>query len=190
MAPALRGKILRLLVMAVIWVNLGSDLRAWAGVGSAKEHQIKTAIVYNSAKFVEWPPHVFPHPSAPIILGVLQGDNLTEALESLSGKFVQGHRLVIKKIGRIDDLKRCQVFFASAEHQKRLAPILSGLANLPVLTITDGADNFARLGGIINLTKEEGKIRFQINLTSARRAGLKISSQLLKLASIVGREDK
>jgi hypothetical protein len=46
-------------------------------------------------------------------------------------------------------------------------------------------DNFAKLGGIINLIVAEGKIRFEISLQNARRPGLKISSQLLKLAKTV-----
>ena len=62
---------------------------------------------------------------------------------------------------------------------------MSSLRNSPVLTVTDEVDNFTKLGGIINLLVAEDKIRFEISLNNARRSGLKISSQLLKLAITV-----
>ena len=44
---------------------------------------------------------------------------------------------------------------------------------------------FARSGGIINFTIKEDKVRFEINPAAAQRANLTISSQLLRLATIV-----
>lgn len=60
------------------------------------------------------------------------------------------------------------------------------LRDTPVLTVTDTLDNFANLGGIINLIPVEDKIRFEISVKNARQSRLKISSQLLKLANSVG----
>ena len=54
----------------------------------------------------------------------------------------------------------------------------------PVLTVGDG-DGFARGGGMIGLFVEDGRMRFAINPNAAQRAGLRLSSQLLKLARIV-----
>ena len=53
-----------------------------------------------------------------------------------------------------------------------------------VLTVGE-ISRFAELGGIINLTIEKNNIRFAINVDSAERAGLKVSSELLKLATVV-----
>ena len=63
----------------------------------------------------------------------------------------------------------------------RLDDILTAVRNWNVLTISD-LDNFAYAGGIVQLITLEDKIRFEINLKSAQRAKLKISSKLLKLA--------
>jgi len=40
----------------------------------------------------------------------------------------------------------------------------------------------------INFYQEQNKVRFEINPAAARRAGLKISSQLLRLARIVAEQ--
>jgi hypothetical protein len=50
-------------------------------------------------------------------------------------------------------------------------------------------EGFAVLGGIINLTVEDNKVHFEINRLAADRAGLKISSKLLRIAKIVKEQD-
>ena len=147
--------------------------------------QVKAAFLFNFAKFVEWPPGTFANDQAAIILGFSDRDPLAGALEALQGKVVQGRRLEVRRCRRPEDLRRCQIFFASASERAGLPQILSSLRNFPVLTVTDEVDNFAKLGGIINLILAEDKIRFEISLNNARQSGLKISSQLLKLAITV-----
>jgi hypothetical protein len=52
------------------------------------------------------------------------------------------------------------------------------------LTISD-TPGFVQAGGIIELKLRAGRIRFDINQGAARQVGLKLSSQLLKLADEV-----
>ena len=63
------------------------------------------------------------------------------------------------------------------------AGVPEGMAST-VLTVSD-TNGFAHQGVIINLIKVDNKIRFEINPAAAERAGLKISSHLLRLARIV-----
>jgi len=56
-----------------------------------------------------------------------------------------------------------------------------------VLTVGETVD-FLEVGGIINFIVEEKKIRFEINVAAARKAGLKVRSKLLRLAKRVVRE--
>ena len=62
--------------------------------------------------------------------------------------------------------------------------LLDTVANLPILTVGD-QPNFCQRGGIINLLVLDGRVRFEIDLSRARRSGLKMDSQLLRLASKV-----
>ena len=66
---------------------------------------------------------------------------------------------------------------APADHD-----LLARVRDLPVLTIGDEID-FCLIGGIINLQVIDGRVRFEISLTQARRANLKIDTQLLRLAT-------
>ena len=54
----------------------------------------------------------------------------------------------------------------------------------PVLTVGE-TEHFAANGGIIGFCLEVKKVRFEINLAAADRAGLKISAKLLTLAKTV-----
>ncbi len=52
------------------------------------------------------------------------------------------------------------------------------------LTVGD-SDDFIRTGGMVGLITVENKIRFEVNLATCRRAGLRISASLLRLAKTV-----
>jgi hypothetical protein len=54
----------------------------------------------------------------------------------------------------------------------------------PVLTVGEGSE-FLRSGGMIELFSENNRLRFNVNVAAARRAGLTISSNLLQLAASV-----
>jgi hypothetical protein len=177
-------RIFRLSILVVI-LCLFSLMAQPITVQAQQAGQVKAAFLFNFVKFVEWPPGTFTSDQAAIILGFSERDPLAESLGALQGKVVQGRRLELRRYRGPEDLRSCQIFFASASEKSRLPQILSSLQNSPVLTVTDEVDNFAKLGAIINLIVVEDKIRFEISLINARRSGLKISSQLLKLAITV-----
>ena len=56
--------------------------------------------------------------------------------------------------------------------------------SLPILTVGE-MDHFAENGGAIGFCTEDNKIRFEVNLDAAGKAGLKISAKLLALAKTV-----
>jgi len=85
----------------------------------------------------------------------------------------------------VDDLLRCHLVFISDSEARRVETILAPLASRPVLTVSD-MTNFARQGGVIGFYPEGKKVRFEINVNTAQRSGLKISSDLLRLGKIVG----
>ena len=54
-----------------------------------------------------------------------------------------------------------------------------------MLTVGDGA-GYGAAGVVLNFYTSDTRIRFEANTTAAARAGLQISSHLLRLARIVG----
>jgi hypothetical protein len=150
----------------------------------AREYQIKAAFLYNFAKFVDWPSEVLPETSDTITLCVFADDPVSEALESIRGKTVKGRRLAIRRIDAGKDLDACHVLFIGSSEEKRFPQVLQRLLGSSVLTVGE-IEHFAESGGMINFFVERNKVRFEINIGSAEKARLKLSSQLLSLAKVV-----
>jgi len=146
------------------------------------EYQVKSAFIFNFAKFVEWPPKAFAEPSAPLCIGVLGENPFGRELEQfLRGKTLNSRPLTTVQFRTVREAKACHVLFVSASESKRLPEILRELGGTSVLTISETA-NFIESGGMINFFREGNKFRFQINDQAARDAGLKIASKLLELS--------
>ena len=156
---------------------------------SVREYQIKAAFLYNFAKFTEWPPDKFRDETAPMILCVIGVDPFGPVLENtVISKKIKGRSIIVNRTTTVDNLRTCHVLFVSSSERENLSEIVESLSGAAVLTTGD-MDRFAKRGGIIKLTKKGNKIRFEINPKAAERAGVKLSSYLLSLATIVT-EDK
>ena len=180
-----RALIAAALVMAVFLSAAGvSNLNAQGS--NPKEYQVKALFIFNFIQFVEWPAAAFPDAASPIRIGVLGDDPFAGGLEAaVRGETVRQRPLVIARAARVEELQNCHVLFVSRSERPRIPGILSALEGKPILTVGDQPD-FARRGGMINFYLEGHKVRFEINRAAAQRGGLKLSSQLLGLARLVG----
>jgi hypothetical protein len=94
--------------------------------------------------------------------------------------------VLVRRVAKPQDALSCRVLFISSSEQSRLKEILAALDETSVLTVSD-MPQFTRRGGMIQFVVEANRVRFEVNLTSAERAGLILSSQLLKVAIDVKR---
>lgn len=159
-------------------------LCAHAQPASAPEYEVKAAFIYNFAKFVEWPEGAFSTGDSDMVLCVANEIPFGKALESIRGKTVKGRRIVVRQYKDVEDIAACHILFIGSSERKRLGQILEAVKGRSILTVGD-EQGFAQQGGIINFIIAENKVSFEINLDAARRAGLEISSKLLRLAEIV-----
>jgi len=148
------------------------------------EYQAMAACLYNLARYVEWPAGAFGGADAPFVLGVLGQDPFGRLLDDLvKNRSVSGRPVVIRRFGRVEDVRGCHLLFVSRSENARLAQILGGLGKTSVLTVSE-TQQFLQRGGMIRFVLESGKIRLAINPDAAARAGLKIRSSLLGLPGI------
>jgi hypothetical protein len=175
------------LVASVLAVcALGSIWSARPAVAEPTEFEVKAALVYNFAKFVDWPAAAFASPSAPLVVGIVGDDDVAEALEAtLRNKILDGHPVQVRRVKGSDEARVCQLLYVATSERKHAGDLLQGLRGANVLTVSDIAD-FARHGGQINFVLENQRVRFVINPANADSAGLHISAKLLALARTVG----
>jgi hypothetical protein len=182
------------LVLALALAAAAPPVRA-ADAPATPEYQVKAALLLQTARFVEWPETAFPDAKAPITVGVVGEDPFGKILErTFKGATVKERPLEVRRFADRDALEPCHILFVSRSESDHLPAILKRLAAPGFrakgpLTVGD-LDRFARRGGVIRLALREKRIRIHINVDAANRATLKISSHLLKLATIVTDERK
>jgi len=149
------------------------------------EYKVKAAYLFHFAKFVEWPPNAFAGAKGPIVFGVVGKDPFGEILdETLKGKMAAEHPILIKRYKGAEDLEPCHILFVSASLDQDLKKIFEKLKDFPALTVGE-SESFAAKGGIIGFVLKEKKVRFEINVDGAKRSGLKVSSKLLQVGTVV-----
>ncbi|MBL8259819.1 MAG: YfiR family protein [Candidatus Competibacteraceae bacterium] len=181
--PALaRGRRLAGVGIKLLLGALLASSPSWAG--EFDEYAVKAAYLYNFAKFVEWPSEAFDQADAPLLICIAGSNPFGGALDTLAGKLVESHPVTVRHLPAATGLEPCHIVFIGRAEQGRIKALLAKLAQQPALTVSDASD-FIRAGGMIGLIEAEQRIRFNISLTAARQANLKLSSQLLKLATAV-----
>ncbi len=175
-----RWRVVSLGLLVLAGLGPGVWGAAFAAASTSVEYRIKAAMLYNFTRFIQWPAGG-QNAAGQMAVCVLGQDPFGEALDAVAGKQTQGKVLVVRRVGGPDDLAGCQVVFVSASESARAGSILRRLADLPLLTVSD-MQGFTQMGGMIGFTLLQNKVRFGINLEAARRAGLSISSKLLRLA--------
>jgi hypothetical protein len=169
----------------IFWAVVSSAHHAHAQAEGVGEYQVKAAFLYNFAKFVEWPDAPSTNGRDPILLCVAGHDPFGKILEqSILGKTANGHPFLIKLFKKDEDASGCHILFTDSSDETYIRSLFDRLRGSSVLTVGE-TEGFLRLGGIVNFTLEENKVRFEINVDAAERARLKISSKLLSVAKVV-----
>lgn len=146
------------------------------------EYEVKAAFIHNIARFVEWPADT--QHDGKSRLCILGEDPFGTALDVLQGKAIGESTWEVVQVRAGASLRRCRVLFVSSSERANLARILAGVEDRGVLTLGD-TEGFAALGVMVNFYLEQNRIRFEVNHGAVQRAGLGLSSQLLKLARLV-----
>jgi hypothetical protein len=154
------------------------------------EYEVKAAFLYNFAKFVEWPPQAFAAEDAPLVFCVLGENPFEDKLgRVVNDRTANGRRIAVQPMPPAAETQGCHLVFVAAAEDERVARLVQTLHSsegAPVLTVGE-SDRFAGAGGMIRLVIDDGRVRFDINAAAAEQSGLKLSSQLLKLAREVER---
>jgi YfiR/HmsC-like len=151
----------------------------------ASEYQVKAEILSRIAKYTRWPDSAFADKNAPFVIGVLGRDPFSNHLEhAFEGQRVAERRIVFVRTTEAVGLGNAQLVFVAGRDEKVQEKSIAHFAGKPVLVVTDTMRG-AELGAQVGFYLESQKLRFAISTSSAKKAGLEMSSELLKLAKIV-----
>ena len=187
--PSWIGHIRAALRVALIPLGLGFLLSlsiepAVLAAEANGEYLLKSAFLYNFAKFVEWPASIFSTSSTPLTICVLGNDPFGSSLEAIAKKTIKGRALVVKRLRSVGGAKDCQMLYVSPNELTQTAEIVRTLQKAPILTVCD-VESCAQEGIMVNMRMVENRVQLDMNLDAVQRTPLKVSSQLIKLTRIV-----
>lgn len=153
---------------------------------SAAEISVKAVIVHKIAKFVFWPETRFDTNGATLRLCVIGDRMVLDAFEALSERPIKGRALQVLAAPEPTEVaESCEVLFLAGDDKRAASEWLDAVAGHPVLTFGN-AGAYGAEGSIVTMTIRRNKVRFAINLKANEKTGLRISAQLLQLATTVG----
>lgn len=150
---------------------------------SVAERQVKAAFVYKFTGYVEWPAEVLGSAGAPFTIGVLGADALAAELALVAtGRSVDAHPVTVRRLRGGEPLADVAMLFVGRGETPRLKALLAGAAR-PMLVVTESdAEGAMPAGSMINLLLVDRRVRFEVALDTAERAGVRLSSRLLAVA--------
>jgi len=205
----MKTRVYNLILTILVSIAASTATPVWADDAPCQAQQLKAAFVYNFIKFVEWPNEKDLDQDKPITIGIIGAQDFVQAFEPIKHKKIKGRRILIKHFAEYEritqppdpndqqwqqemaSLKACDVLLLCRCHEAHRGDpteIIKALRGSPILTIGE-TPGFLESGGMINFLMENNKVRFEINLVSAKQAKLQIRSQLLRLAQRVISEE-
>ena len=180
----------RLTIALLGWMVSPSLVGADPGpqAGSVPVTSMRAAFLFRFAQFTEWPADALP-PAAPIAFCAVGDPETADALDrTVRQQSINGHALVVRREVEDGGARACHVLFIGHAAGKAGPELIRSVAGAPVLTVSEEAA-FAESGGIVQLYTERARMRFAVNVDTALRQRLRLSSQLLSLARIVKAKD-
>lgn len=146
--------------------------------------QVKSALLYNLVKYIEWPESAFGGPEDAFRIVVIGTDPLGSALDTaFAKKQLHGRGFLVER--RSEPPERLEghvLFLHGLSDEQRLAAIAASRER-PLLLVGE-SPRFAQEGGFVRLSERDGKLKIEINVDRQEDTGLRLGVELLKLAEI------
>jgi len=152
--------------------------------------QVKSAFLLNFIRFVDWPADTARTPAGTWQVTVLGDSCFAHALSHMvAGKTVKGRALAVRSVKRLEDAYPCHALFVGPGAESSVRAAAAPDSAHAILTIGEQGP-FEQSGGMIWFVVSEDRVRFAINKSAVRLAGLNVSSKLLDLAVAVRSGDR
>ncbi|MEJ5999946.1 YfiR family protein [Paucibacter soli] len=145
--------------------------------GGLDEAQMRAAFVHRFAQYTQWPPP--PLREFTYCTAGIEGDG--EAWRQLPSRPMGGLPIQLVNLDSPQQVAQCQLLVLGHSDRAELRRWMHAIGDLPVLVVGASPEAY-RAGASIVLMLEPQGLAFRINNTEARRRGLVLSSQMLKLA--------
>jgi hypothetical protein len=145
-----------------------------------REHAVKAAFISRFTAYVEWPATAFNR--GEFLIAVLGSPQVADELQRLvADRPVKNLPTRVRKITTAVEAREAHLLYVGPQFSGNLEKLTKDLGAQPVLVVADHPGGLDE-GSVINLLLVDQRVRFEVSLLAAQRAGLKLSSELLSVA--------
>jgi len=178
-------RIARIVLSIVTLIDAAAGNLAHAQDDLGDEHDIRAAMIFNIAKFVEWPTWKAGDHGGAFVVCELGTDPVTASLEKvLRSQTISGRPVALLHLNKDGAVAGCHILYLAHCDRKAFEQIAPELMKQAVLSV-GYQDWLASAGGVVSLPIVDDNVRIQVNLGVAQRSGLNVSSKLLRLATVL-----
>lgn len=159
-------------------------LAAFAAPAEPSDLRLKAEAFLNLPRYVEWPSSVFVLPNTSLNIAVYGHPQFyREVVAALDGRTIKGRHVLVRHY-HWPQTPNAHIVFIAPSERHRLPRILRKIQHTSILTVSD-CEDFVLKGGMVRMSMEEDKVRFQVQVTVVEEAGLKFSSTFLAVTDEV-----
>lgn len=136
--------------------------------------------MYNFVKNIKW-----QDVGSEFTIGVYGSTQaFNEVKANLGSKNLNGIRFNIQSLSNAEDAKKCQLVFLPKSNRTKAATFLSQIDGLNILIVTE--EDMIAEGASISFEMKNSKLNFIINKQKTDESGLKVSSSLMSMGTVIG----
>jgi hypothetical protein len=173
-----------LLSLALVTAALtGAIAAAAAPAGHSREDAAaRAAYLYSFLGYIEWPARALPLTDSPLVIGVLNAEEVAaELLLSTVGRKTGNRSVTIRSLQPGDGMDDIHLLYIGPGEAQQVQDVIRQLPQRWTVTVTDDTE---ALAGAINFRRSDGRLRFEVSQAAVERGDFKVSSRLMSVAIV------
>jgi hypothetical protein len=139
----------------------------------------KGRFIFSMAKYVDWPKQ---YKSGDFIIGIYGDENIYKYVSSkYSGKLVGSQTAKIVRYINISEIDECHLLYVSSSKSSYIEKITNKIDQKKTIIVTNKS-GLINQGPTINFVPVKGQLKWEINLTKAKKNKFIIGEMLKKYA--------
>ena len=189
-APKLSRRLLAplcaLLSLLVLFAALTGTFAAMAAPAThgREDATARAAYLYNFLGYIEWPSRALPLIDSPLVIGVLNADEVAaELLLSTIGRKTGNRSVTIRSLQPGESMDDIHLLYVGPGDAQQVQDVISHVPHRWTVTVTDDA-SAETLAGAINFRQSDGRLRFEVSQAAVERGDFRLSSRLMSVAIV------
>ena len=148
----------------------------------AQNYKMHTVFIFSFTRYIQWPSAYNGGEFEIIVLG---DSPIVEELKAMAqAKKVGDRNIKVTRINSPAEIRKCNILFVPAAQSAQINEILTKVTAQSILVVTEEPGLGAK-GSNVNFIIRDGKLAFELNQDAASRQGLKVSTELSRLAILI-----